>query len=271
MTTNTVLFIFVYIIGVIPLVVSLIRYFIHFAETDSTVSVATLHPGGLAFLLAVGKWLSLIILLYTAYRLLFRRWKHHPKTIVQHKEDFIKFIYIGICMSALAGVAIRVDTNVAFIPFVCFYSVLYGILFELATKWKITLTTHILRNPIGILISVITVILCLLTLIALCMMAWQVSITFFTIYMSAFVSLGLVHFMLAFPILPGFTGISYFHVHHWYWSVILAHFCIFQTEASMIAQAIFLAIHIHGVSCFGMDPLFHDAFSHKPDRNAVRV
>ena len=28
----------------------------------------------------------------------------------------------------------------------------------------------------------------------------------------------------------------------------------------MIAQAIFIAIHIHGVNCFGVEPLFYDHY-----------
>ena len=34
--------------------------------------------------------------------------------------------------------------------------------------------------------------------------------------------------------------------------------CVFHTDVSMLAQAIFLAVHIHGVDCFGVEPLFYD-------------
>jgi hypothetical protein len=37
------------------------------------------------------------------------------------------------------------------------------------------------------------------------------------------------------------------------------HMCVFHTDTSMLAQAIFLAVHIHGVDCFGVEPLFYDS------------
>jgi len=37
------------------------------------------------------------------------------------------------------------------------------------------------------------------------------------------------------------------------------HMCVFHSDVSMLAQAIFLAVHIHGVDCFGIEPLFYDS------------
>jgi len=38
--------------------------------------------------------------------------------------------------------------------------------------------------------------------------------------------------------------------------------CVFHSDVAMIAQAIFVAVHIHGVNCFGVEPLLYDSADH---------
>ena len=37
-----------------------------------------------------------------------------------------------------------------------------------------------------------------------------------------------------------------------------AHLCVFHSDCSMLAQAIFLGVHMHGVAAFGVDPIFYN-------------
>ena len=66
------------------------------------------------------------------------------------------------------------------------------------------------------------------------------------------------HIFFFLPNIPLLQGHTFLHLHHWYWPVPLAHMCVFHTDVSMLAQAIFLAVHIHGVVCFGVEPLFYE-------------
>jgi hypothetical protein len=38
--------------------------------------------------------------------------------------------------------------------------------------------------------------------------------------------------------------------------------CVFHSDVAMVAQAIFVGVHIHGVNCFGVEPLFYDEKDH---------
>ena len=61
-------------------------------------------------------------------------------------------------------------------------------------------------------------------------------------------------------------------VHHFYWSIPFRFICVFHSDVAMLAQAIFVAVHIHGVNCFGVEPLFYDphqlALKHHQERTS---
>jgi len=226
-----------------------------------------LHPGGPSFLIALSQWLGTLLLLYVAYRVIGRKVgiKLHEKTIAKHKDDILRLVYYGMTMAAVSGIASRIEegvvnseTGLSFIPLTIAYCVFFTFIFELVKERDITLSIGLFENKIGLLVVFLAFCTCLLVLTALFLTAWQVSTSFFAMYTGVFLVGFFSHLAMFCPVVPGLPGRSYLHLHHWYWSVPLAHMCVFHTDVSMLAQAIFLAVHIHGVDCFGVEPLFYD-------------
>lgn len=41
-----------------------------------------------------------------------------------------------------------------------------------------------------------------------------------------------------------------------WWAWVLSFMCVFDNRSSMIAQTMFLGVHVHGVAAFGVEPIF---------------
>ena len=227
---------------------------------------------GHRFLLACTAWIMTVVAVYIALRIAGHhvpsryRIKLHAKSAAKHKDDVLRLLYYALTLCAVGGVAARIDENIintetqlSFIPLVLVYTVAFTMLFEFVKDQDITLSATLRENSLGISVVVIGVLLLCILLVSLFNSAWKVSSSFFQMYVGLFVVCLVIHFALFLPRIPCTTrGRSFLHVHHWYWPVPLAHMCIFNTDSAMLAQAIFLAVHLHGVGCFGTETLFYE-------------
>jgi hypothetical protein len=258
-----------YAIFLAPVLVALIREFYGFnaEKKQDHLLLPIMHRGGPNFLIALSQWLGTLLVVYLLYRLLGRRVgiKLHEKTLAKHKDDILRLVYFGMTMAAVGGIATRIEegvvnteTGLRFIPLTLAYCVFFTFIFELVKERDITLSVGLFENKIGLIVVFMAFCTCILVLVCLFLTAWQVSSGFFAMYCGVSAVGSLAHLAMFCPVVPGVPGRSYLHLHHWYWSVPLAHMCVFHTDVSMIAQAIFLAVHIHGVDCFGVEPLFYD-------------
>lgn len=267
--TRLFLFFIFYGLFLAPVLVALIREFYGFNADikQEHLLLPIMHKGGAEFIIALSKWLGTLIVTYIVYRALGRRLgiKLHDKTLAKHKDDLLRLVYFGMTMAAVGGIAVRLEENVVnsetgltFIPLTLAYAVFYTVIFELVKERDITLSYGLFENKVGMIVVLLGFSTCILVLVCLFMTAWQVSTSFFTMYAGVFAVGLLAHFVMFIPVFPGIPGRSYLHLHHWYWSAMMSHMCVFHTDVSMLAQAIFLAVHIHGVDCFGVEPLFYD-------------
>lgn len=264
--TRLFLFFTFYIVFLCPVLVALVREFSRESKGDSLL-IPLMHPGGPEFLFALSQWLLVLLVVYFAYRTLGRKLgiKLHDKTLAKHKDDLLRLVYFGMTMAAVGGIAKRIEegvvnheTGLTFIPLTLCYCIFFTIIFELVKERDITLSVGLMDNKIGLFVVCLGFVTGLLVVSVLFVTAWEVGPNFFAMYLGVTLVGLLAHVIMFFPWVPGVQGRSYLHLHHWYWSVPLAHMCVFHTDVSMLAQAIFLAIHIHGVDCFGVEPLFYD-------------
>ncbi|KAH9261924.1 hypothetical protein BASA81_000580 [Batrachochytrium salamandrivorans] len=265
-----------YVIFLGPLMLAVYREYHEFFNAET----ATSHPnlllpimsrGGPQFLIAISEWLIVLLLIYLGFRVIGPRLniKLHDKTLAKHKDDLLRLLYFGMAMATMGGISARIEegivnteTGLSFIPLVVGYCVFYTFIFELLKDKDITLSVGLFDPAVPKLTLVVLLtsfVTCVLVLACLFLTAYQVSESFFAMYCGVALAGFLLHaFLFVVSCFPGVSGKSFVHVHHWYWSVPLAHLCVFHTDVSMLSQAIFLAVHMHGVDCFGVEPLFYD-------------
>lgn len=277
-TLRLAVFFICYFVFLGPLLVALAREyadFLHSLESEPVQHPSLLLPimsnGGPAFLIASSEWLLVLLAIYLAFRVLGPKLgiKLHDKTLAKHKDDLLRLLYFGMAMATMGGISARIEegvvntqTGLSFIPLVVCYSVFYTFIFELLKDKNITISIGLFDPSVPkltIIVLLTSVLTCLLVLVCLFLTAYQVGQGFFAMYCGVTAVGFVLHaFMFLVSCFPGIDGRSFVHLHHWYWSVPLAHMCVFHTDVSMLSQAIFLAVHVHGVDCFGVEPLFYD-------------
>ena len=211
------------------------------------------------FIAGCAIWLALLIGTYIAMPYFCDRYMigRECRCRGQRTQDIVRLIYEGVSLGGLGGVIERIWTTPWFVAVIVGFLIAYTALFEIVRKRKITLTPGLLSNKSKWFGCTMVVTSCLVIAVALCsqlITAYRVGEEFFFAYLTSTITIGSVHIaLLCFN--------KNFHVHHWYWSLILAHACVFDTPTSMVAQAMLLGIHIHGAACFGYEPIFPSADS----------
>lgn len=189
----------------------------------------------------------------------------HEKTLAKHKNDMVRLVYLGMTMAAVGGISTRIqegvvnrETQLPFIPLMLVYLFMYTCLFELVKDRDVSLSPSLFENKIGMAIVFVALVLTAAVLVALFLSAWSVSSEFFAMYAGVAATATLAHVLMFLPCVPGVVERSWLHLHHSYWSYPMAHACVFHTDVSMLAQAVLLVVHLHGVCCFGVEPIFYD-------------
>lgn len=263
-------FCLLYIILVIPLIIAVVRDHQSDNTATTTTSIFVMKGSGTA----IGEWLGVLLLLYLMLWAFGKAgFKVNHKSPDQHKDDILRMLYYGIVLGSLGGVAGRIDSSSSldgsggsggpggdsgstYFPLaVGYYCIVFTAMFELVRDYQIELSVNGFTSSIvSILVVVSSMALCILVVVSHVLAAARISRDFLSIYANVILGCFLVHLILFLP-----SKHVSVHVHHWYWSLPLAHMCIFNTDVSMIAQAMFLGIHVHGVACFGIESLFYKA------------
>ncbi len=169
-----------------------------------------------------------------------------------------RLVYDGSFLYVASGVRDKVFYPSERIPYgvflalVTLFSAAYAVAFRLLQDKSIAVTRARLSSSPVLWFTVILPSACIvvLTVVYHMMTAWRVSAAFFSVYVSV------VAFVFGFHAISiGYVD----HLHHWYWALLCAHACVFNTDASIVAQAAFVAIYIHGVAMFGPTSIYADA------------
>ena len=249
---QTARFVFGYVAFIAPLVVLLGLEFDDCAARGITPGQASVVHAtlDLNFIAACVAWIATVAACYVI--LLLSQCDKNKRGPEQRSEDWIKLLYFSVVLGAVGGVAGRVWSTPWFVAVVGAFLALYTWLFESVRERRITISPQMLMGDhwkFGIAVVLFATVVSLLALSSQLITAFRVSQEFFFAYLALVLLVGGAHVaLLCFN--------KNFHVHHWYWSLILAHACVFDTTVSMLAQAMLLAVHIHGVACFGYEPVF---------------
>ena len=264
-----------YALGLTPIILAAVRQMGGLPQTQTQTSpqVTTSFSEGPPTLLAWVVWMSFQLVLYVIVRNLWFLHKNDKtkKSESAHKRDLLCMLYLSVTLTLIGRISSKMDWltpgyndratwGIPFLVVVLLYFILYTVMFQLVPA-KIELTYETLcrgNNAYTIIILLLTVVLVLAVVAGLMETSWNVGGNgggpwFFSFYVGTFVVVAVVHAVLFGPCTPGDI-----HVHHWYWPLPLAHAACFDTELSAWAQAMFIAVHLHGLILFGAAPVFPD-------------
>ena len=236
-----------------------------------------LVPGYLSTTPAVGAVASCMLFslcVYGAQRFVSRRfrWKMREKGAACHKEDVFRMSLLNafLCLFGRVGARLEDTSGVFFGGLVVFYIFFFGILFETVRHLDIEFTAACLQKPatvvFGIFVLFVVGALALNHFSLAAANAKELSRRkqrllpetnddegVATLLGAAGLCAMVVLFHVALALAPGDASA---HFHHWYTGFLGALFCVFDTPASMVAQAMLLGIYLHGAAFFGIEPCF---------------
>lgn len=213
------------------------------------------HPDNYAALRYLA-WLAVISAVFGLYQLTDDA---ALRTHQEKAEALSRLLYDGSFLYAAAGIREKIFEPErpllmgSFLVWYAYFALLYTVGFLVVNSVvHVTLTPeHMYKRWWAVIPAGAVVLLALSNQLYA---AWRVSETFFTAYVSVASIVVLAHFLV--PLLYSRVRV---HLHHWYWALLCAHACIFNTPASQVSQAMFFAVYMHGVCVFGADEVFEDA------------
>lgn len=209
-----------------------------------------------------GRYFTWILFLITAFALytVYREYISESRMITSHDrngaEALSRLVYDGTLLYLVAGIKDKIwyaHQSIppgVFLALIFGFSILYTVFFE-NLRERVTMTSdRIERSPSVLILVIFPALGVLSTVITYHLMtAWRVSPEFFGLY------LGIVLLFIAYHIGLWLAYGKRFHLHHWYTGLFCAHACLFNTDASIVCQAAFMAVYIHGMCVFGPDPV----------------
>lgn len=200
-------------------------------------------------------WLLFLVAAYAGLRSATARLKLAlpPRTRDDHGNEIVRLVYCGVMLAIAGGVGGRIRHQPWFLAVIVLYIIAYTAVYECGRKFRIVLGSECSHSMSAFAISFFSCILGVFVGICLFITAFRVSLDFFTLYITCVIIIVALH--------AGLFGWGVrIHVHHWYWGLLAAHICVFRTDLSMVAQAMAIAIYIHGAACFG-----HEVLCYKPE------
>lgn len=195
-------------------------------------------------------WLIVLISLYAILTMLFGK-----KTRADHANDIARLIYDGSVLYA-TGFAEREGFDMPFIGIPYFglvigYVLVYSSVFVFAEKEVVEVTN---RRALELWPYLSLMVIPIAFVLAyMCMLAFRISPAYFSLYVFLIVVTPVAH-----VVVYSLLGCKLFHVHHWYWAILCAHACHFDTNASRVCRAAFIAVYVHGVSAFGAQNVYEN-------------
>jgi len=166
----------------------------------------------------------------------------------RRQNDVARLFYDAAFLFLASNVRLKVDRSPGlYVGCFCAYLVVYTGAFEICKRRNVVIVPNINCSSALALLA---------ALVALCPLAanflfaaWRVSVDFFVVYASVFFS------AFAIGVFMIWSAPS-FHLHHRLTSLLAAHACVFATDVSIVSQAMFLAVYVHGMSVFGAEKAF---------------
>lgn len=226
-----------------------------------------------------GVWCLTLLVLYACYFRFAREKCIEWVEIMYHRylNDVARLLYDASFLFVSGGVRSKIDRRPElYVGCLIGYAVIYASIFEAFKKRKIVIVWNRHRRQIGqrdlgvecdpdtlqkhpeldestnvdaIIVGVVGFLGLVFLSIDLLMTAWTVSPSFFAVYTTIFfVVVGVHAFMMMYA--------QHYHVHHWALALLGAHACVFDSMTSTTAQAMFVAVYVHGMACFGAENVF---------------
>jgi hypothetical protein len=261
----SLVFFVAYTVFLFPLILALSREFFG-NVTNSDLDIACAHLKGIPLVRTLCIWLIFLLTSYVVLNFI-PKIKRKTKSFSMHIDDILKLFIFGTMLFVIGGIGDRIDkskvnteTGMTFIPLTIYYSLFFTLLYELIKHENVTLSKELASNKLALIITIIGATTLAGVIISLFTRAQMVSDEFFHAFVGLFVVGSIIH--VGSIILAPIIDECHPHVHHYYWPLPFTFMCVFHSDVAMIAQAIFIGIHLHGVNCFGFEPLFYDAADH---------
>lgn len=292
-----------YLLFLLPVICALLLEYVGSAR-KAPVEVLPLSIEASESVAAAVLFLPFSVLCYVALRASIARlgWKQGEKPATQHKDDLARMAYVNVSILVLARVGKRLvrgrsssadlclaTDNVctgwyelAFLICVAYYTAFFSVLFEMVRFVNLQISFSVFRNPKGLWIVVVGVVVLFGVLHAHVRYAFEQGSEFGYAYLAWIVLLLVGHAAInaaspaALRAMDGRpsgseNGKSHgdkaiVHIHHWYWTFFAAHFPVFDSLLSYVSQALFLGVYLHGVACFGLEPIFEP--DHSEDKTS---
>lgn len=148
-----------------------------------------------------------------------------------------------------------------FLALILGFTLVYTVVFEVWRDRDIKFTyERITKSPLTAFAVTVCAGIVVLVLVNLLLTAWRVSVFFFTVYTTV------VFFVIGAHAVAWLVctahGSAYVHLHHYYVALLCAHACIFGSNSSMVVQAGFVGVYLHGISVFGPETIFGEKSQH---------
>lgn len=211
-------------------------------------------------------WLGLLAAVFVAYRCIYAVFPDALVTVAQDKtrgemtgpqtwEAGLRILYDGSFLYVAAGLKEKIYATKERIPdgvflaLVVAFSFAYAAAFRISDKRRIEITASRYSPWMWIMVVFPAVAVVVLVVTYHLMTAARVSWDFFVLYTVV------VGFVLGFTLLLWVWGVIK-HVHHFWWALLCAHLCVFNTDAGVVAQSGFVGVYLHGISVFGPASIF---------------
>jgi hypothetical protein len=212
-------------------------------------------------------WMTFLSVMFGAYYwfyYIFQTEDERPLNIQLHYKTYnageamSRLLYDGAILYVVAGIRDKIwypHQNIplgVFLALVAGFSFTYAFIFHnLPASENITVTAkRVQKNPEIIpLIFLPAAAVISLAMTYHLMTAWRVSPEFFGLYV------GVIALFLLYHVALYVAYDDRFHLHHWYVGLFAAHACIFNTDVSIVCQAAFIGIYVHGIAVFGPDSI----------------
>lgn len=207
-------------------------------------------------------WISYLVFVFGTYQIVIG--KHNR---ISGGDSISRLLYDGSLLYVVAGIRDKVYwteeriPDGVFIGLITLYSMAFAVCFWMSKHIGHTVVIKLsaMTWSMFVWVFVPSAGVIITTVVYHLMTAWRVSPDFFYVYLTVVIVWIVAHSIAAWR-----YGNS-LHLHHWYWALYASHACIFNTDASMMCQAAFIAIYLHGVSVYGSTSIFEPEKGEKYD------
>ena len=261
--SSEVLFCVVYVLFTAPLITSLHKEVSQCTPEDNHSSEDLPFSHSLVCLLL---WFSVLLGVYSLVQLTGEKVKncqlstsssllkpftrYHVRNEAQHRTNILFLMFfLGVYPSSTM---IQFITTSHFVIWFIYFFIVYIILFEICENLtKLTLTSKLLKNPLGLIIVIVSSVVIGGLIYHHMYCAVKGNGFIYHKYFWGVVLMQIIVFMW-----PS-RDIS-LHIHHYYWPLSLIQLCVFVTsDVSIIGSAMLCAISVHGIAFFGLKPLIY--------------